>query len=133
MFPGVADELLEFIPSIAALEQVGAHSLDQILRTNAPRRIGDYEIESEIGRGGMAVVYAARDPKLGRKVALKVLPFSSALNELSVLRFRNEAQVLAQLDNPNIFPVFDTGQFNGSSFLAMKRIQGVPLDEVFPV
>ena len=133
LFPGVADELFEFIPSIAALEQVGAHSLDQILRTNAPRRIGDYEIESEIGRGGMAVVYAARDPKLGRKVALKVLPFSSALNELSVLRFRNEAQVLAQLDHPNIVPVFDTGQFNGSSFLAMKRIQGVPLDEVFPV
>jgi serine/threonine protein kinase len=53
-------------------------------------------------------------------VALKVLPFSSALNELSVLRFRNEAQVLAQLDHPNIVPVFDTGQFNGSSFLAMK-------------
>ena len=107
--------------------------MDRILRRNTPQRIGSYEIIAEIGRGGMAVVYEARDPKLGRTVALKVLPYSSGLNQLSVLRFRNEAQILAQIDHPNIVPVYDTGEHNGASYLAMKRIRGVSLDDVFTI
>ncbi len=132
-FPDVAAELRELIPSIAALERVSSLSVDHIQRQNSPTRIGGYEVVGEIGRGGMAVVYEARDSKLGRTVALKVLPFSSALNELSVIRFRHEAQLLAQIDHPNIVPVYDTGQHNGASFLAMKLIRGVPLDEVFTI
>lgn len=132
-FPDFAEELRDLIPSIAALERVSAHSVDEFQRRNAPPRIGGYEVTEEIGRGGMAVVYEARDPKLGRTVALKVLPFSSALNELSVLRFRHEAQILAQIDHPNIVPVYESGQHDGASYLAMKRIRGVPLDDVFTI
>lgn len=132
-FPDVAEELRDLIPSITALERVSAHSMDEFQRRNAPPRIGGYEVSAEIGRGGMAVVYEARDPKLGRTVALKVLPFSSALNEISVLRFRHEAQILAQIDHPNIVPVYESGQHDGASFLAMKRIRGVPLDDVFAI
>ncbi len=56
-FPEVAEDLRELSPSVAALEQASAHSMDQILRRNTPQRIGSYEIIAEIGRGGMAVVY----------------------------------------------------------------------------
>lgn len=133
LYPEVAEELRDLIPSIVALERVRAKQMDDFAQIKAPPRIGDYEIVSEIGRGGMAVVYEARDPDLGRTVALKVLPFSSSLHETSVLRFQHEAQMLAQLDHPNIVPIYGVGENEGSRFLAMKLIRGCPLDEIVTI
>jgi len=78
-----------------------------------------YELEREIGRGGMGVVYAARDPQLGRKVALKV--FDAALS--------GEAQIIAKLEHPAIVPVYEAGVLpDGRNFYAMKLVGGARLD-----
>lgn len=133
MFPEIAELIREVMPSFVALEQVRAKQRDDASSMQTPRQIGNYEIHSELGRGGMAVVYEAKDSKLGRRVALKVLPFASGLKAISVLRFQNEAQVLAQLDHPHIVPVYDVGEHDGSRFLAMKLIDGAPLDDVVTI
>ena len=78
-----------------------------------------YELESEIGRGGMGVVYAARDRELGRRVALKVLE----------VPITGEAQLIARLEHPGIVPIFETGTLaDGRSFYAMKLVSGARLD-----
>lgn len=79
-----------------------------------------YELESEIGRGGMGVVYAARDRQLDRRVALKVLDLALA----------GEAQLIARLEHPAIVPIYETGTLpDGRPFYAMKLVSGTRLDE----
>jgi tRNA A-37 threonylcarbamoyl transferase component Bud32 len=81
-----------------------------------------YELESEIGRGGMGVVYAARDRELDRRVALKVLE----------VPITGEAQLIARLEHPSIVPIFETGRLaDGRSFYAMKLVSGARLDRYF--
>ena len=92
--------------------------------------LGDFEIGPEIGRGGMGVVYEARQLSLNRKVALKVLPFAAMWDEKQVARFRNEAQAAAQLHHPHIVPVFAVGQERGVHFYAMQFVAGRSLAEV---
>ncbi len=92
--------------------------------------LGDYRIVREIGRGGMGVVYEAVQLSLGRRVALKVLPFAAALNGRQLQRFRTEAQAAAQLHHTNIVPVYAVGCERGVHFYAMQLIDGRPLDEL---
>ncbi|MBA2452656.1 MAG: protein kinase [Chloroflexia bacterium] len=87
-------------------------------------QVDRYSIEEEIGRGGMARVYRAHHPGLGRDVALKVLLPEITGDEVSVARFLREARAAAKLDHPNIVPIYDTGQADGSYFIAMKLIEG---------
>ncbi len=94
------------------------------------RRLGDFEIGREIGRGGMGVVYEARQISLERQVALKVLPFAAMWDQKQIARFRNEALAAAQLHHPNIVPVFAVGQERGVHFYAMQLIEGQSLDQV---
>ena len=87
-------------------------------------RLGDYEVLGEIARGGMGVVYRARQLKLNRIVALKVLlngPFSQAD---FVQRFRHEAQVVAALRHPNIVAIHEIGEDQGRHFLSLELIEG---------
>jgi serine/threonine protein kinase len=86
--------------------------------------LGDFRIIREIGRGGMGVVYEAFQLSLGRMVALKVLPFASALNPRNLQRFKNEAQAAAQLHHTNIVPVYAVGHERGVHFYAMQLIEG---------
>ena len=88
------------------------------------RRIGDYELVREIGRGGMGVVYEARQISLARRVALKMLPFAAVLDERHVKRFQTEAQAAAGLHHPNIIPVFAVGQDRGVYYYAMQYVEG---------
>ena len=92
--------------------------------------LGDYRIVREIGRGGMGVVYEARQVSLGRRVALKVLPFASALDPRQFQRFQIEAQAAACLHHPNIVPVHAVGTERGVSYYAMQYIEGRNLAEV---
>src|SRR6516164_8192583 len=95
-----------------------------------PQRLGDFEILREIGRGGMGVVYEARQVSLNRKVALKVLSGGLGLTPKAVQRFRREAEAAAKLHHTNIVPVYATGEEGGTHFYGMELIEGPSLDHV---
>jgi len=95
-----------------------------------PLALGDYKITREIGRGGMGVVYEARQLSLDRCVALKVLPLAGLLDQKQLARFKNEAQAAAQLHHPHIVAVYAVGCDRGVHFYAMQFIDGLPLDRV---
>ncbi|MEW2299489.1 serine/threonine-protein kinase [Streptomyces sp. NPDC006655] len=102
-------------------------------------RIAGYEVQGEIGRGGMAVVYRARDLRLDRTVALKLLAPEMARNDTFRRRFTHESRVAAALDHPHIVPIFEAGETDGVLYIAMRYVSGpdlrVLLDEegVLPV
>src|ERR1700683_1368754 len=91
---------------------------------------GRYELTHLIARGGMAQVYRAMDRQLERPVALKVLFPALSGDRTFVERFRREAQAAANLSHPNIVPVFDWGEDDGSYFIVMEYVQGRPLSAV---
>ncbi|WP_328924298.1 serine/threonine protein kinase [Streptomyces sp. NBC_00190] len=91
------------------------------------RRIAGYEVESEIGRGGMAVVYRARDLRLDRTVALKLLAPELARNDTFRQRFAHESRVAAAIEHPNIVPVFEAGETEGLLYIAMRYVAGQDL------
>jgi hypothetical protein len=88
------------------------------------RNLGDFRILREVGRGGMGIVYEAEQISLGRRVALKVLPFASTLDPKQLQRFKNEAQAAAHLHHQNIVPVYATGCERGVHYYAMQFIGG---------
>lgn len=93
----------------------------------APRALGDFQIVRELGRGGMGVVYEAVQLSLGRRVALKVLPFAATFDARQLQRFKNEAQAAALLHHTNIVPVYAVGSDRGVHFYAMQLIEGQSL------
>ena len=86
-----------------------------------------YEVTHLIARGGMAQVYRANDLLLDRVVALKVLFPELSVDQTFVERFRREAQAAAKLSHPNLVPVFDWGEDNGTYFIVMEFVDGEPL------
>jgi serine/threonine protein kinase len=94
------------------------------------RRLGDFRILREVGRGGMGVVYEAEQLSLARRVALKILPFAAVLDPRHLQRFKNEALAAAHLDHPHIVEVYGIGCERGIHFYAMRFIDGVTLAEV---
>ncbi|HSP93167.1 MAG TPA: protein kinase [Thermoanaerobaculia bacterium] len=91
-------------------------------------RLGPYEILAPLGAGGMGEVYRARDPKLGRDVAIKVLPETVAGDAERLARFEREARSLASLNHPNIVTIFSIEESGGTRFLAMELVEGESLD-----
>ena len=89
-----------------------------------PTVIGRYKIEEEIGRGGMAIVYLARDPFMSRRVAIKVLLRHFALDAGFLQRFRREAQVIASLEHSAIVPIYDFGEHDGQPYIVMRYMPG---------
>jgi serine/threonine protein kinase len=136
--PEIAKALAECLDGLEAL-----HSAASSPRQQAPPSagvpaaadrlqgtpLGDFQIIREIGRGGMGVVYEAEQLSLGRRVALKVLPFAAALDSKQLQRFKTEAQAAAQLHHTNIVPVYAVGVERGLHFYAMQLIQGTDLAE----
>lgn len=104
----------------AAVDHVG--SSGELGMPAAP--IGDYQLLREIGRGGMGIVYEAQQLSLNRRVALKILPFASALDARQLQRFKTEASAAAQLHHDNIVPIFAIGCERGVHFYAMQLIEG---------
>jgi serine/threonine protein kinase len=111
-------------PALALTLEDLAHE-DQPLA--AGTRLGPYELVELLARGGMGQVYRATDVRLGRDVAVKVLPGGSEHEPESVQRFIQEARVTASLDRPNIVRVFDVGMHEGRPFLVMELLQGETL------
>jgi WD40 repeat protein len=104
---GATDDALEMPAPVAARE-----------------RIGDYELLDEIGRGGMGLVFRARDLRLNRVVALKLILTGRLASEAEVKRFRAEAEAAAHLEHPNIVPIYEVGESEGRHFFAMKFMEG---------
>src|SRR4051812_44586064 len=94
---------------------------------SAGTRLGPYEILAPLGAGGMGEVYRARDSRLGRDVAIKVLPAGLANDPERLKRFEREARSASSLNHPNIVTVYDIGSEDGVSYLAMELVKGEPL------
>ena len=92
-------------------------------------RLGPYEIVAPIGAGGMGEVYRAKDTKLGRDVAIKVLPADVALDAERLARFKREAQVLASFNLPNIAAIYGLDDASGLPFLVLELVEGEDLAE----
>src|SRR5437879_11349951 len=92
-------------------------------------RLGPYQILSSVGAGGMGEVYRASDPRLGREVAIKVLPFGLSSDPERLHRFSLEARAASALNHPNILTIFDIGSDNGSPYLVSELLEGNTLRE----
>ncbi len=125
---------LEFIQTTGG--QFGAGPVSEAARAMGEQglpvevRLGDYRILREFGRGSMGVVYEAEQISLERRVALKILPFASAIDPRQRQRFLIEAQAAAQLHHPHIVPIFAAGCDQGIHFYAMQYVDGRTLGEL---
>jgi len=139
-YPHLSKKIVELFPASTLLgdlqgdgsgkEQPPMRRLETLPVGEAARRLGEYRLLREVGRGGMGVVYEAEQESLKRHVALKVLPFHSLMDSRYLERFRREAQAAAKLQHPNIVPVYGLGKEHGIHFYAMQFVQGAGLDQV---
>jgi serine/threonine protein kinase/tetratricopeptide (TPR) repeat protein len=138
--PERAEELRRLLPAIELMAEFGRSAATGSavpFRTEADPSVigaqdvvGDFRILREIGRGGMGIVYEAEQVSLGRRVALKVLPFAAAMDSKQLQRFQLEAQAAACLHHTNIVPVYAVGRDCGVSYYAMQYIEGQSLADV---
>jgi serine/threonine protein kinase len=142
--PVESDQLLAAHPAIAErlrnclntlnLVQVACPSLTLASASreggDATGRLGDFELVRQVGRGGMGIVYEAKQISLARRVALKVLPFAATLDPRQLQRFWTEAQAAALLHHPHVVPVYSVGCERGVHYYAMQFIDGQSLAEL---
>jgi WD40 repeat protein len=125
-------EALDFMNAVAPqLGQAAAgDSRGHAAAIQSLATLGDFRILREIGRGGMGVVYEAEQLSIGRRVALKVLPFAAMLDKQQLNRFKNEARAAGTLDHPNIVAIYSVGSDRGVHYYAMQLIEGQSLAQV---
>jgi tetratricopeptide (TPR) repeat protein len=136
--PEHAERLRQLLPALRLLGDLGRSAATGMSAGIPPAEVpqdlvgtlGDYRILREVGRGGMGVVYQAEQISLGRRVALKVLPFAATLDPKQLQRFHNEAKTAAGLHHTNIVPVYFAGSERGVHFYAMQYIDGPTLAAV---
>ncbi|MCA9148490.1 MAG: serine/threonine protein kinase [Planctomycetales bacterium] len=142
-FPELGTELEDCLEGLDLIERIGPQ-----IRTGASVRksnnreesvghmnvsaLGDFRILRELGRGGMGIVYEAEQLSLGRRVALKVLPFASLLDKRHLARFQNEVRAAAMLKHPHIVSVYQSGCDRGVHYYAMELIEGRTLADPDP-
>jgi serine/threonine protein kinase len=134
-YPDLAEQLAPYLDALDMVHASGPSVPRPLAKPAAEQplpveALGDFHIVREIGRGGMGVVYEAVQLSLGRRVALKVLPFAAALDNKQLQRFRNEAQAAAQLHHTNIVPVYAVGCERGTHYYAMQLIEGQNLADL---
>src|SRR5262249_44327994 len=135
-YPELADEIRAVFPALVMMEDLGSVEVGPNLEPPAkdsatpPETLGEYRLLRKIAEGGMGVVYDAVREPLGRRVALKLLPFHRLAGATYLERFRREAKAAARLHHSNIVPVFGVGEDAGFHYYAMQFIQGQGLDAV---
>ena len=131
-FPEYQQQLSELLPAMQLMCDWGkreSSNLGVASESVVPTSLGDFQILKEIGRGGMGVVYQARQLSLDRYVALKVLPFAALLDDRQLQRFKNEARAAASLKHANIVSIYTVGCERSVHFYAMELIQGQDMAE----
>jgi serine/threonine protein kinase/tetratricopeptide (TPR) repeat protein len=136
-YADIRDELAGYLDSFDLIRTLapdlgGATEPQSAAADGLPERatLGDFRIIREIGRGGMGVVYEAEQLSIGRRVALKVLPFAAMLDRQQLNRFKNEARAAGTLDHPNIVAIYFVGCERSVHFYAMQLIEGKSLAQV---
>ncbi len=125
--PDLADALAAYFQKLDALHGIAAGFQSTGVEIGT-FDLGDFSIGRELGRGGMGIVYEARQRSLDRRVALKLLPLAAVLDSRQIARFKNESQAAGQLQHPNIVPVYSFGIERGIHFYVMQLIEGKPID-----
>jgi len=137
--PDLAHELRQLWGAVMVADAVGSHSRSEAFEPvqetpsgalELPTRLGGYELLAELGRGGMGVVYRARQLGLDREVAVKMMLRGRLASAADRERFRAEAEAAARLDHPNIVPVYEVGEAEGRPFFSMKYIAGRTLSQL---
>jgi hypothetical protein len=135
--PEHAEALRDLIPTLAVVDEIarpGRHDSDATdagwLTRPGGGRLGDFRVLREIGRGGMGVVFEAEQVTLGRRVALKVLPWAGRPDDRQLARFQSETCAVAALNHPHIVPLFAAGSEQGVHYLAMRLIAGRSLAQL---
>lgn len=136
--PERAEQLRRLLPAIAMMAKLGAVPTPVGSSVFGPeagaeqgmRMLGEFRLIREVGKGGMGIVYEALEVPLGRRVALKVLPYAAALDPRQLKRFQHEAKAVASLNHRNIVPIYSVGQDRGIAYFAMQLIDGHTLAAV---
>ena len=132
-YPQLAEQIRSAFPALQLVgdsraESPGHHCGD--VDVTRSQTLGDFRMLGELGRGGMGVVYEAEQLSMGRRVALKVLPFAALAQEKSLQRFRNEVRAAGALNHPNIVQIHSVGEERGVHFFAMQLIRGQTMADV---
>lgn len=135
--PDIAGELKHLIGAVLVTDTAGSSNDEGVGSNDAPSgrwrslslptQIGDYELLEELGRGGMGVVFRARQISLDREVAVKMILRGRLASQADLDRFLAEAAATAKLEHPNIIPVYDVGDFDGRPFFSMQLVEGQTL------
>jgi serine/threonine protein kinase/tetratricopeptide (TPR) repeat protein len=128
--PEIASILRQVLPALGLLRIAAPTEVGHSEAAGETGTLGDFRILREVGRGGMGVVYEAQQISLGRRVALKVLPFAATFDPRRLQRFHNEARAAACLHHPHIVAVYAVGCERAVNFYAMQFIDGQPLDAI---
>src|SRR6478672_8165589 len=123
--PSLADQLREYFTALDEVNTLVADFTPLPRRPDPfPRRFGSFDVLAEVGRGGMGVVFRARQTFPDRLVALKMIRPGLWVTNAEVRRFRTESESAARLDHPNIVPIYEIGEHNGHLFFSMKLCCG---------
>lgn len=134
-YPEQAAEIRDLLPMLLALEDLKARQELESVKQPLPQqldieRLGEYRILREIGRGGMGVVFEAINERIGRRVAVKLLPWRFPSRSRWRKQFLREAQLAARLKHPHIVTVYNYGEDQGRCYYAMQLVEGVGLDRL---